>query len=135
MLRPYCEGDNPDDPQSMEAIIEALGGKPVAFPYRTTCCGSSLMITRKEIAETMSLAPAWDSAAAGWERVIEGVQGGALESETRFQVARARFRAWQRDASEKRVARAVQALRTFLAHAPQGAERDSAQAWLTRLKK
>ena len=87
------------------------------------------------IAETMSLAPAWDSAAAGWERVIEGVQGGALESETRFQVARARFRAWQRDASEKRVARAVQALRTFLAHAPQGAERDSAQAWLTRLKK
>ena len=87
------------------------------------------------IAETVGLAPAWDSAAAEWERVIEGVQGGPLESETRFQVARARFMAWQRAASEKRGAQATQALRTFLEHAPQGAERDSAQAWLTRLKK
>ena len=87
------------------------------------------------IAEKVGLAPAWDSAAAEWERVIEGVQGGPLESETRFQVARARFMAWQRAASEKRGAQATQALRTFLEHAPQGAERDSAQAWLTRLKK
>jgi hypothetical protein len=81
-------------------------------------------------AETVGLAAAWDSAAAGWERVIEGVQGGSLESETRFQVARARFRAWQRGASAKRAVRAGQALDAFLAHAPQGAERDSAQGWM-----
>ena len=87
------------------------------------------------LAEEMDVAPAWDSAAAEWERVIEGVQGGALESETRFQVARARFMAWQRGASQKRVTRAAQALRSFLAHAPQGAERDSAQAWLARSRK
>jgi len=83
----------------------------------------------------MGVAPAWDSAAAEWERVIEGVQGGALESETRFQVARARFMAWQRGASEKRFVRAAQTLHSFLAHAPQGAERDSAQAWLRRVRK
>ncbi len=82
------------------------------------------------IAETTGLRSAWDSAAVGWERVIEGVQGGPLESETRFQVARACFMAWQRDASEKRAVRAAQALKAFLAHAPQGAERDSAQAWM-----
>ena len=87
------------------------------------------------IAETIGVAPAWDSAGAAWERVIEGVQGGPLESETRFQFARARFMAWQRAASEKRGAQAGQALRAFLAHAPQGAERDSAQAWLARLEK
>ncbi len=87
------------------------------------------------IAEAIGLAPAWDSAAAAWERVIEGVQGGPLESETRFQVAQARFMAWQRAASEKRFAQAGEALRTFLVRAPQGAERDSAQAWLARLKK
>jgi hypothetical protein len=87
------------------------------------------------LAETIGLAPAWDSAAAGWERVIEGVQGGSLESETRFQVARARFMAWQRSANGKRATRATQALHTFLAHAPRGAERDSAQAWLVELKR
>jgi hypothetical protein len=87
------------------------------------------------IAESIRLAPAWDSAAAAWEPVIDGVQGGPLESETRFQFARARFMAWQRAPSEKRGAQAGPALRAFLAHAPQGAERDSAQAWLERLKK
>jgi hypothetical protein len=87
------------------------------------------------IAESIRLAPAWDSAAAAWEPVIDDVQGGPLESETRFQFARARFMAWQRAASEKRSAQAGLALRTFLAHAPQGAERDSAQAWLERSKK
>ena len=87
------------------------------------------------IAETIGMAPAWDSAAAAWERVIEGVQGGPLESETRFQVARARFRAWQRAASEKRAALAAQALRGFLTLAPVGAERDSAQVWLAGSKR
>jgi hypothetical protein len=87
------------------------------------------------LAEELDVAPAWDSAAAEWERVIEDVQGGPLESETCFQAARARFMAWQRDASAKRGSQAGSALRTFLEHAPQGAGRDSAQAWLTRLKK
>jgi hypothetical protein len=86
------------------------------------------------VAETIGLAAAWDSAATAWERVIEGVQGGPLESETRFQIARGRFMAWQRAASGKRGTQAGQALRTFLAHAPLGAERDSAQVWLARLK-
>ena len=80
------------------------------------------------------MAPAWDSAAAGWERVIEGVQGGPLESETRFQLARARFMAWQRMADAKRRGRAMQALDAFLANAPRDARRDTAQAWLQELK-
>jgi hypothetical protein len=87
------------------------------------------------VAEAIQLAPAWDSAAGAWERVIEGVQGGPLESETRFQVARARFMAWQRAANEKRAGLAAQALRSFLTLAPMGAERDSAEVWLARLKK
>lgn len=85
-------------------------------------------------AETTGLAPAWDSAAAAWESVIESVQGGPLESEARFQAARARFMAWQRTASGKRSTSAGLALGAFLEHAPQGAGRDSAQAWLARLK-
>jgi hypothetical protein len=109
---------------------EAFDGLP-AQPR--ALAGNARRLTR--IAETTGRAPAWDSAAAAWERVIEGVQGGPLESETRFQVARARSMAWRRDAREPRGARAAQALDAFLEHAPRGAERDSAQAWLARLKK
>jgi hypothetical protein len=87
------------------------------------------------LAETMGVAPAWDSAAAEWERVIEGVQGGPLESETRYQVARARFMAWRTGISQKRSSRAVQALDAFLVHAPRGAERDTVQGWLEELRK
>jgi anti-sigma factor RsiW len=109
---------------------EAFDGLPARS--RTLAKNAQRLTT---VAETIGLAPAWDSAAAGWERLVEDVRGGPLESETRFQVARARFMAWQRAASGKRGARAGQALDGFLAHAPQGAERDSAQTWLARLKK
>jgi len=81
------------------------------------------------LAVTMDVAPAWDSAADEWERVIEGVQGGPLESETRFQVARARYQAWRLGPDEKRSARVTRALDAFLAHAPRGAERDTVQGW------
>jgi hypothetical protein len=86
------------------------------------------------LAQTMDVAPAWDSAAAEWEQVIVGVLGGPLESETRFQVARARFMAWRRSATERRATRAADALGAFLAQAPKGARRDTVQGWLGQLK-
>jgi heterodisulfide reductase subunit B2 len=55
VVRPYASGDDPVDPRNMEKLIEAVGAQPADFPYRTACCGSSLMVTRKEVAETMSL--------------------------------------------------------------------------------
>ena len=86
------------------------------------------------LAQELDVAPAWDSAAAEWQLVIVGVAGGPLENETRFQVARARFMAWRRGANEKRAARATEALGAFLAQAPKGARRDTAQGWLDQLK-
>lgn len=109
---------------------EAFNGLPVRS--RALAKDAQRLTT---IAETVGLAPAWDAAAAAWERAIDGVQGGPLESETRFQAARARFRAWQRAANEKRGAAATQALHAFLDRAPEGAERDTAQAWLANVRK
>jgi heterodisulfide reductase subunit B2 len=54
IVNPYATGDNNNDPQNLEKIIEALGGTAVPFPHRTTCCGGSLMITKKDHAEQMS---------------------------------------------------------------------------------
>jgi heterodisulfide reductase subunit B2 len=55
VIRPYAVGDDGANPQNLEKLIGVLGGQPADFPYRTACCGSSLMVSKKEIAETMSL--------------------------------------------------------------------------------
>jgi len=37
--------DDPEHPQCMEEIIAALGARPVAWPFRTECCGAALSMT------------------------------------------------------------------------------------------
>jgi len=54
IVNPYATGDDNDNPRNLEKIIEVLGAVPVDFPYRTMCCGGSLMFTRKPQAEQMS---------------------------------------------------------------------------------
>jgi heterodisulfide reductase subunit B len=41
--------DDPEDPTCMEALISALGGEPVDWPYKTECCGGSLSLTRTNV--------------------------------------------------------------------------------------
>lgn len=41
--------DDPDRPQVMERVVEALGGVPTPFPERTECCGAYLTVGRKDI--------------------------------------------------------------------------------------
>jgi heterodisulfide reductase subunit B len=38
----------------LEQLIEVLGAHPVNFPFRTLCCGGSLMFTLKEQAKKLS---------------------------------------------------------------------------------
>jgi hypothetical protein len=87
------------------------------------------------LAEQVGTPSAWDSAAMEWQRVLEAVAGGPLESRVRYEIARARFMGWRADRSEVRAATARAALDAFLAHAPPGAERDTAQGWLEGLKR
>jgi heterodisulfide reductase subunit B2 len=53
IVNPYATGDDNVNPQNLEKIIAALGATAVDFPYRTLCCGGSLMFTRKGQAEEM----------------------------------------------------------------------------------
>jgi len=43
MLRPYGF-DNPEAPESLDKIVESMGGTPVNFPLKNRCCGGSLII-------------------------------------------------------------------------------------------
>jgi heterodisulfide reductase subunit B len=46
--------DNAEHPSSMDLILEAIGAEPVAWPFKTECCGAALSITRSEIVNRLS---------------------------------------------------------------------------------
>jgi len=38
-----------EDPQALDILISRLGGESVFWPYKTECCGGSLVLTRVDI--------------------------------------------------------------------------------------
>ena len=53
IVRPLHGFDDPENPTSLDRLIEALGATPVYFPNKTSCCGSSLIATNEELAFRM----------------------------------------------------------------------------------
>ncbi|MBW1867931.1 MAG: CoB--CoM heterodisulfide reductase iron-sulfur subunit B family protein [Deltaproteobacteria bacterium] len=49
-LRPYSDFDDPQDPQSMVPLIEAIGAQIHPWTEGAKCCGAALMTTKKEVA-------------------------------------------------------------------------------------
>jgi heterodisulfide reductase subunit B2 len=49
-LRPYRDFDDPEQPRSMEPLIEAVGAEVFPWDMGAKCCGAGLMTTKKEIA-------------------------------------------------------------------------------------
>lgn len=49
-LRPYSIFDDPEEPRSMETIIEAVGAKVHPWNMGGRCCGASHMTTKPEVA-------------------------------------------------------------------------------------
>jgi len=43
------EADDYENPQSLDKIVKVLGGEPIDWPYKTDCCGASLMISRTDM--------------------------------------------------------------------------------------
>ena len=41
--------DDPEDPTIMEKLIEAVGAKPVYYPFRTECCGSYNVVVNQDV--------------------------------------------------------------------------------------
>jgi heterodisulfide reductase subunit B len=42
-----------DAPTYFEALLEAAGAVPVAYPYKVRCCGAALMVTNRRAAVQM----------------------------------------------------------------------------------
>jgi heterodisulfide reductase subunit B len=50
IVRPDTDFDDPDDPVTMNEIVEALGAENLDYRMKTACCGASLMGTQEELA-------------------------------------------------------------------------------------
>jgi heterodisulfide reductase subunit B len=50
ILRPYAEFDDPERPETMARVLEALGAEVVDWAFANKCCGASLMASKKEAA-------------------------------------------------------------------------------------
>jgi len=46
--------DDPEDPQTLDDVLRALGAEVVAWPGKTACCGSSLALSRTEVVLDLS---------------------------------------------------------------------------------
>jgi heterodisulfide reductase subunit B len=49
IVRPGVDFDDPDDPQCMDRMIEALGATSIKYSMKTKCCGASLMGTQEKL--------------------------------------------------------------------------------------
>ncbi len=56
ILRPSWDlgFDDPENPSSLEKVIEALGGEAIAYAGRTKCCGFPIILEKESIAMAMN---------------------------------------------------------------------------------
>lgn len=47
------DAENPEDPQSMDEIMKALGADVKNWSYKTDCCGGNLMLTHPDLAKKL----------------------------------------------------------------------------------
>ena len=78
-------------------------------------------------------AAAWEAAAEPWARIAAARPGGAAGAEALYQLANARFHAWEIAPNPARRAAAGRAIDAFLAGGASGARRDQVRSWRERM--
>jgi heterodisulfide reductase subunit B len=54
ITRPEGGFDDPESPESMDLLMEALGAEAVEWPYKTKCCGGAIYMTTEKISFALS---------------------------------------------------------------------------------
>ena len=72
ITRPEGGFDDPERPQSMDRLMEALGAEAVDWPYKTKCCGGAIYMASEDISFTLSADILAHAKAAGANAVAVG---------------------------------------------------------------
>jgi heterodisulfide reductase subunit B len=72
ITRPEGGFDDPDYPQSMDRLMEAMGAEAVDWQYKTKCCGGAIYMTTEAVSLTLSADVLAHAKAAGANAVAVG---------------------------------------------------------------
>ncbi len=72
LVRPVrvVDFDRPEDPQSLDLMVKAVGATPVEWPFKTECCGAAFSVTRTDIVAKLSGKLVKDAAKRGAEAIV-----------------------------------------------------------------
>jgi heterodisulfide reductase subunit B len=62
--------DRPEDPQSMDLLLKRIGAEPIAWAFKTECCGAGFSVSRTDLVAKLSGLILDDAVARGAEAVI-----------------------------------------------------------------
>ncbi|MGD8624395.1 MAG: CoB--CoM heterodisulfide reductase iron-sulfur subunit B family protein [Anaerolineae bacterium] len=72
ITRPEGGFDDPEYPQSMDRLMEALGAEAVDWAYKTKCCGGAIYMTTEDVSFSMSADILAHAKAAGANAIAAG---------------------------------------------------------------
>ena len=72
ITRPSGGFDDPERPQSMDRLMDALGAEAVDWPYKTKCCGGAIYMAEEDISFALSAEVLAHAKAAGANAVAVG---------------------------------------------------------------
>jgi heterodisulfide reductase subunit B len=72
LVRPHeiLKFDRPEDPQTMDALMKAIGATPVEWAFKTECCGAGLSVSRTDLVAKLSGKLMKDAVDRGAEAII-----------------------------------------------------------------
>ncbi|MGR3220659.1 MAG: CoB--CoM heterodisulfide reductase iron-sulfur subunit B family protein [Candidatus Anammoxibacter sp.] len=72
LVRPpkVVEFDNPDDPVSMDEILNAIGVDALDWEFKTECCGGGLSMSRQDVVEKLVNGIMLDAIEAGADAIV-----------------------------------------------------------------
>jgi len=62
--------DDPEDPQTMDKVMQALGAEPVAWSHKTECCGAAMVTSRPDVGARMLYRVLKDAKENGAECIV-----------------------------------------------------------------
>lgn len=62
--------DDPEDPQTMDRVVRALGAEPVQWSHKTECCGAALVTSRPDVGTRMMYQILRDAQESGAECIV-----------------------------------------------------------------
>ena len=94
LVRPsrITQFDNPEDPQSLGKVVAALGAENLSFPYKTECCGGSLLMTNEDLTLQMTENILISAKEIGAQCIVTGCSMCQMALETLYSKIEAKYK-------------------------------------------